>query len=197
MKKLNIFLCVCAVAAAGIMISCKNEATEYVDITKTSEQIYYKVSGTIKNTKTEGAVAAPEVIEDVTTIDGTAFVTHSDSEMLDSNYSMYDITIYDEDAATVTTITQNGTSTKTKKWKASTMIMNLTKIDGSYYFFESDYCKYDKVTVTGSIGGKEFKLSADLSCEDDRKDVSQAEKDNPTQVEKSASKMDLTFTRIN
>lgn len=197
MKKLNIFLCVCAVAAAGIMISCKNGTTEYVNITDTSNKTYYTVSGTMVSSATTGTPASPTTTEDVTTVDGTAYVSYYDSEAKDSNYTTYSVVIYDQDAVTVTTETQNGATTKTKQWGKFIPCLELIKIDGDYYFYIQEHCKYVKAAVEGSVGGKEFKLSIDYSGDDDRTNVSQAEKDNPTTVEKASSKLDLTFTRIN
>ena len=198
MKKLTILLCACAVAVAGLMVSCKNEPTEYVDVTNTSKTIYYKVTGTITNTYVYGSKDSPNTYEYVTTIDGTAVASTWNTETNSSNWSGWYINCYDEDA-TFTQVVKDKDGTELssgKKWEKYQTWLELIKIDGSYYI-DNDDGEYKKVTVSGSIGGKEFKVTIEDSNDDARTWVSQEEIDNPTSVDKESNKQEFTFTKIN
>ena len=197
MKKLTIILCACAVAVAGLMVSCKNEPTEYVNVTSNSKAILYTVKGTITNTNVTGSKDSPTTYESVTTIDGTASVKTWNSETESSNWSYWYISYYDEDAAfSEVEKDKDGTEvSSTKNWDEMSDDIYLRKIDGSYYIDGNG--EYKKVTVSGSIGGKEFKVTIEDSNDDARTYLSQAELDNPTMVEKESDKIELTFTKMN
>ena len=197
MKKITILLCACAVAVAGLMVSCKNEPTEYVNVTSTRKAFYYNVKGTITETKITGSKDSPTTTETVTTIDGTASAETWNSETESSNYSYWGISFYDEDAS-FTRVKKDKAGTELsseKKWDDYDSGLWLIKMNGSYYT-ESDG-EYKKVNVSGSIGGKEFKVTIEVSDDDTRTDLTQAEMDDTSNVNKSSTKLELTFTKIN
>lgn len=198
MKKLTIILCACAVAVAALMVSCKNEPTEYVNVTSKAEKVFYTVSGTWAGSDTSGPKDAPTTDEMVTTYDNAYAWTYKyESKQSTKNYTNWSIFIYDEDASSTMSTTTGDTTDKGKSWDEDYMPLKLYKINGAYYLYESGDEEYRKVTVTGTVGGKEFKISADFSEDDARTDITQDEKDNPTTVKKISTKMELTFTKIN
>ena len=198
MKKLAILLCACAVAVAGLMVSCKNEPTEYVNVTSKAEKVFYTVSGTWTGTQIYGAKDAPTTDEMVTTYDNAYAWTYKyESKQSTKNYTNWSIFIYDEDASSTMSTTTGDTTDKGKSWDEDYMPLNLYKINGAYYLYDTGDSEYMKVTVTGTVGGKEFKISAEQSDDDTRTDMTQAEKDDTSEVNKASSKMELTFTKIN
>ena len=64
MKKITLVLCACAIAFAGLLVSCNNATGDYVNTTSAWNRYEYKVTGTFKQVDKDGAVASPTVASD-------------------------------------------------------------------------------------------------------------------------------------
>ena len=201
MKKISIFLCACAVAAAALMISCKNEPTEYVNLTTTVEEIVYSVSGTVTCTETSGTTSATTTEEEVITYDNAnGWFYYENKETSSLNYTEYHIYITDPDA--VFTKCEKDSSgnvisgTSKKNWGCDSGSMVIYKKDGSYYIEKGYEYEWLKISVTGSLGGKQFTISYEDSTDDTRQNLTEAEKQDTSVIEKVSTKVELTFTRM-
>lgn len=196
MKKLTILLCACVVAVAGLMVSCKNEPTEYIDMTNTATDIYYKVSGTVVESRSWGTTTDTNISETTYTItDAVGYAYNYKSKTCDSNTASWYIQFQDPDAQAANTYKSGSTTSESKRWGSYSYDYQITKIDGDYYYIVN--YKPFKVNVSGSLGGKEFKISFEYSNDDTRTNITQAQKDDTTAVNKSSGKVELTFTKMN
>lgn len=201
MKKLSIFLCVCAAAVAGLIISCKNGTTEYVNVTSTTQDIYYKVSGTVTNTRTTGTTSSFTTNETVYTYENAlGRFYHEDKETSSYNYTSYSINVRDEDTSLTECEKDSSgnviSGTSKKLWYSDSYSRTIYKIDGSYYVWKDNSDELLKIDITGSFGGKEFKIVYEDITDDTRTDLTQAAKDDTTSVNKASTKVELTFTRM-
>lgn len=196
MKKLTILLCACAVAVAALMVSCKNEPTEYINMTDTATDIYYKVSGTVVESRSWGTTTDTNISETTYTItDAVGYAYNYKSKTRDSNTASWYIQFQDPDAQAANTYKSGSTTSESKWWGSYSDYYTINKIDGDYYYIVN--YKPFKVNVSGSMGGKEFKISFEYSNDDTRTNLTQAQKDDTTAVNKSSGKVELTFTKMN
>ena len=201
MKKISIFLCACAVAAAALMISCKNEPTEYVNLTTTVEEFYYSVSGTVTCTETSGTTSSATTEEEVITYDNAnGWFFYQNNETSNLNYTAYDINFADPDAV-ITKCEKDSSGnvisgTSTKNWGYNSGNITIYKKDGSYYIQKGYEYEWQEISVTGSLGGKQFTISYEDTTDDFRKDLTEAQKQDTSVINKTSIKVELTFTRM-
>lgn len=118
MKKLSLILCACAIAVAGLSVSCKNETVERKNVGYKNYLNSYTISGTIttvvvnKEVDTDGTtVLLNDTITTTTTIEaGTAKIEWRESKTYSTNGVEY----------TISSITTKGKQTKKTKDKAGT-----------------------------------------------------------------------------
>ncbi len=94
MKKINLILGVCAIAAAALLVSCNNGAKDYVNVKTIYNNYTYNVTGSVTNTSKSGTTAATDVTvikETIKTALGD--VNWSDDKVNGSNYDKYSVTI--------------------------------------------------------------------------------------------------------
>lgn len=170
MKKITLMLCACAMAFAGLLVSCNNGTEKYIYANEVSYTYDYNVSGTIKEVETTGAAAAPTATVTEYTLTkatgGFNWTENSQREGQDVYYynnnnriDGYHFWINGTADESVTVGT--GTATKTYAVWASIpgRVQTLYKLGDDLYIKLVDGA-YSKVTISdGEIGDDEFTLS--------------------------------------
>ena len=159
MKKLTLMLCACEMALAMVLVSCKNEPEEYVDVTSHSYDYIYSVTGTIKEVCETGPKdSTTKKISEWTFTKAKGNATWSTSTLSKSDQLTYNISangqadrsVKDGDADAVKTYRVN----KDIKYVFQTMY----KIGDKFYiYFDNEYIevtvsepKKDGFTYSGS-----------------------------------------------
>lgn len=92
MKKINLILGACAIAAAALLVSCNNGTKDYVNVKTINNSYAYNVTGSVKNTTKNGTTtAASENVTTATIKSALAQVTWSEDKLNDSNYDYYTV----------------------------------------------------------------------------------------------------------
>ncbi len=168
MKKITLMLCACAMAFAGLLVSCNNGTEKYIYANDVSYAYDYNVSGTIKTVATSGAVAAPTAtVTEYTLTKGQGGIYWTENSQVEGdatgaidgwneNYHMW-LNATADKSVTV------GTGTATKTYAVSTWLPEkagtLYKM-GDDLFIKVQDGAYSKVTIDdGEIGDDEFTLS--------------------------------------
>lgn len=92
MKKINLILGACAIAAAALLVSCNNGTKDYVNVKTINNQYAYSVTGSVTNTTKDGNTTAADVTVTRATIKSAlAQVRWSEDKLNDSNYDYYTV----------------------------------------------------------------------------------------------------------
>ncbi|WP_022933562.1 hypothetical protein [Treponema bryantii] len=92
MKKINLILSACAIAAVALLVSCNNGTKDYVNVRTINNSYAYNVTGSVTNTKKDGNTTAASVNVTTATIkSATAKVEWSEDKLNDSNYDYYTV----------------------------------------------------------------------------------------------------------
>ncbi len=168
MKKITLMLCACAMAFAGLLVSCNNGTEKYINANEVSYAYDYNVSGTIKEVATSGAVAAPTAtVREWTLTKGQGGIYWTENSQIEGdatgtiggwneNYHMW-LNATADQSVTV------GTGTATKTYAVGKGLpdkaQTLYKM-GDDLFIKVKEGTYSKVTIDdGEIGDDEFTLS--------------------------------------
>ena len=161
MKKITLMLCACAMAFAGLLVSCSNGSEKYVDATEVNNNYLYKVTGSVSVTTADGAIANPDTTSDVYTFTkATGSVSWTDSET-----SKGDVPTYTIGASGLADRVYTEGTTETKRYNVEKNAISwsegkLYKLDDGYYIdLNRNKDRYVKVTLDGEFGDDEFKLS--------------------------------------
>jgi len=165
MKKITLMLCACAMAFAGLLVSCNNGAEDYINTTSVSNTYYYKVTGSFKDVETSGAIAAPSTeTTEWTIVKGTAAVSWTKSVTTEGDRPIYEIST---DIYTDTVETVGSSTTSTKHFNVTNTGLPFSAIyefeDGYYVRIDSGI--YSKVTLDGDFGDSSFTLSYDFTVD--------------------------------
>lgn len=117
MKKINLILGACAIAAAALLVSCNNGAKDYVNVTTINNKYVYNVTGSVITTNKNGTTAASSVDVTKQTIKtALARVKWDDDKVDESNYNEYNVKIEGK-ANWTNSYTAAGATTATEtKW---------------------------------------------------------------------------------
>ena len=111
MKKINLILGACAIAAAALLVSCNNGTKDYVNVRRINNSYAYNVTGSVTNTTKDGNTTAASVNVTTATIkSATAKVEWSEDKLNDSNYDYYTVK-FDGTANWTTSNTPSGSTT--------------------------------------------------------------------------------------
>lgn len=172
MKKISLVLCVCAMAFAGFLASCKNNTMsgDYIEDTWVYSDYYYNVSGSLSEVATVGTTATTTSYavlkgtgnvwwnnNNQVTGDAPANSTSSNIEY-DRNYSLNANVRADK------TVTVSGVSTKTYNVYYSLPFSALYKF-GDDFYVKTIKGDFSKVTLTGAFGDEEFTLKYDYTLD--------------------------------
>ncbi|WP_022933555.1 hypothetical protein [Treponema bryantii] len=117
MKKINLILGACAIAAAALLVSCNNGTKDYVKVNTIYNNYTYNVTGSVTNTSKSGTTAATDVTvikETIKTALGD--VNWSDDKVNGSNYDKYSVTISGAANWTRSYTAAGATSATETKW---------------------------------------------------------------------------------
>ena len=138
MKKINLILGACAIAAAALFVSCNNGTKDYVNVKTINNKYAYNVTGSVTNTSKSGSTTAASVTVTTATIkNAIANVDWSEDKLNDSNYDYYTIN-FNGTANWTTSYTAAGSTTATtskftdKFGKLSTSTTYYTVSEGWY-----------------------------------------------------------------
>lgn len=213
MKKINLILCACAVALAGLMISCKNGNVDKIDVTQTTTRYIYKVNGTITSIQKSGTTSATTTVETKYTVTDVlanqrlynsyggsyteATISEKTDEAYDTNITGYDIDFSGgNSSATKTTTPASGTATvEVKDYVSGSSLpsLSIAEIDGEYYInYDYAWVNVDD-NFDGFVGDDEFTFkyegaSANGWLDQDDKDANV--------VSSYSTSFDLTFTLV-
>jgi len=169
MKKITLMLCACAMAFAGLLVSCNN-GSEYINASGVSYNYNYKITGTIKEATSDGAVASPEKTStDYTFTKATGYVNWYENENSYGDVPTYYIGASGYADKTYT----NAASVETKSYKndANLPFWQLEKFEDGFYInldnvsSQHEKGKYAKVTLDGDFGDDEFTLTYEYTLE--------------------------------
>ena len=160
MKKITLALCACAMAFAGLLVSCSSGSVDYVDCGKTESRYIYAVYGTITTTSSEeGLIDVSSYSGNISQAldkDGKKSTTTSSStkkvsngyvaatwntdENRESNYTHYTIKgSYKYTSTSNSSGTYDGDSTGSTEGNedgTSSIEFNIYDIDGTYYLYD-------------------------------------------------------------
>lgn len=138
MKKINLILSACAIAAVALFVSCNNGTKDYVNVKTINNKYAYNVTGSVTNTSKSGSTTAASVTVTTATIKNViANVEWSEDKLNDSNYDYYTIN-FNGTANWTTSYTAAGSTTATtskftdKFGKLSTSTVYTYIADGWY-----------------------------------------------------------------
>ncbi|WP_027727237.1 hypothetical protein [Treponema bryantii] len=175
MKKITLMLCACAMAFAGLLVSCNN-GSEYINASGVSYDYKYKVTGTIKEATASGAVAAPSKTSDVYTFTKAVGKVN----WWESENSYGDVpTYWIEASGYADEVYTNSSSVETKYYKEDISLpfyylekfedgfyINLQNLNANNYVYQQNQKgKYAKVTLDGDFGDDEFTLTYEYTLE--------------------------------
>lgn len=207
MKKINLILCACAVALAGLMVSCKNGNVEKIDVTSTETSYIYKVNGTVTYTMKSGTTTAVDTQEITYTIKDayTGRLTTGEYETWESNQCSYgislsggEISLYLKDTPATGTATEyvldnTNTNDPSASYIPSLEIPTFNEIDGDYYVLADSAWVSADDAFDGYIGDDEFTFKYTSAAYDGR--MTQTQKD-ANAVNNTSATYDLTFTLV-
>ena len=161
MKKITLMLCACAMAFAGLLVSCNNGTEKYVDTTSVYNNYRYKVTGSVTETTSTGAIAKPDTTSDVYTFTkATGSVSWTDNETSKGDVPTYNIWFGGQADRVFTNASSVETKTYTVWKQLPDTVGKLYKLDDGYYIdLDRNKDRYVKVTLDGEFGDDEFKLS--------------------------------------
>ena len=160
MKKITLALCACAMAFAGLLVSCSSGSVDYVDCGKTESRYIYAVYGTITTTSSEeGLIDVSSYSGNISQAldkDGKKSTTTSSStkkvsngyvaatwntyENRESNFTHYTIKgDYKYTSTSNSSGTYDGDSTGSTEGNedgTSSIEFNIYDIDGTYYLYD-------------------------------------------------------------
>ena len=200
MKKINLILCACAVALAGLMVSCKNNNVDIINVTNTKTNYIYKVSGTVTSTSNYGATAT-SVTNTVTTYTikdaYTGKLTEEVDEQMERNNTYYDISLFGGSVSATKTVTDAaGSKTETVKDVLSVSSLgslSFYDIDGDYYIVENWAFVNVDDAFDGFVGDDEFTFKYTTAVSNGQ--MTQTQKD-AGMVSNGSTSYDLTFTLV-
>ena len=211
MKKINLILCACTVALAGLIVSCKNGNVDMIDVTTTKTNYIYKVNGTITEVQNSGTTSATTTQETKYTvtdvlansIDWTygrtesPIITETTKETYDTNCAGYDISFSGGNSTAIETTTPaTGTATvRVKDYVSGSSLpsLSIAEIDGEYYInYDNAWVNVDD-NFDGFVGDDEFTFKYEGASANGRLD--QDDKDANV-VNTYSTSFDLTFTLV-
>ena len=169
MKKITLMLCACAMAFAGLLVSCNN-GSEYIEASGVSYSYNYKITGTIKEATSDGSVAAPSKTSTVYTFTkATGNVNWYENENSYGDTPDYWIST----SGYADTVYTNAASVETKSYKNEVGLpfWKLEKFEDDFYInldnlsSQNEKGKYAKVTLDGDFGDDEFTLTYEYTLE--------------------------------
>lgn len=180
MKKISLVLCVCAMAFAGFLASCKNNTMsgDYIEDTYVYSDYYYNVSGSLSEVETVGATSTTT---SYAVLKGTGNVwwnannqVSGDAPSTSNNWSNdlnasvdrennYGLSVNGRADRTVTT-TAGSTKTYNVSWYIPNPVSVLYKF-GDDFYVKTIKGDYTKVSLTGAFGDEEFTLKYDYTID--------------------------------
>ena len=200
MKKISLILCTCAFIAAGLLTSCMNQPDmDTVNVTNSSTNYAYKVTGTITYTYENGTESALSKSVDTYTIkDATGrIVSNSTNKNLVRNYEgFWNLGFNANFSATeVYTSSSNQVSEyvyDNSAWKNASI--EIYQINGKKYLWLSGQLVKVGSAFKGFVGDKSFTFKFTTPVYENNI-MTQAEKDAGT-VKNCSIKYDLKYTMI-
>ena len=117
MKKINLILSACVIAASALLASCNNGPQDLTNVRTTSYRYAYTVTGSLSITNKTGATTAYNVNTSTANIkDVIADVHWTEDALNDWNFQRYDIDLVGTADWTSSNTPAGGTETKTKSF---------------------------------------------------------------------------------
>lgn len=140
MKKINLILGACAIAAAALLVSCNNGTKDYVNVRTINNSYAYNVTGSVTNTTKDGNTTAADVTVTTATIKSAlAQVTWSEDKLNDSNYDKYTVKFDGTANWTVSNTPAGSTTATTSKFTDKFGVQEISKNEANKYLVAGNY----------------------------------------------------------
>ena len=180
MKKITLMLCACAMAFAGLLVSCSNGAEKWIDGTTHSSHYEYAITGTVSESYETGNTTSTTVTKGVFTLSkgiGVIGLNSEDSreENEDNTSSGYIFVNGKGDASNTV-----GTADPVKVYNVTyqNYDISLKKLDDNWFVRISDYASagniwnnsisfdYVKLDTAPEFDGSDYNLKVSLVKDD-------------------------------
>jgi len=171
MKKITLVLCACAMAFAGLLVSCNNNAgdTKLIYRDTTSYDNAYEFSATkVVTVETATNKATLLTTEETTTsFTGLATITYSENDDVTEDYKNYSFGITDRSDGTSKKVTSySGTAAASQTAVKDSYVVNESSFDPTYNSWSVDFYEFDGKYYLGKAADTNTAVYTDAYLKD-------------------------------